>query len=126
MAAIPTQYQRVTPYLTLPKAGAFVTFAKTVFGATLNGDPHLREDGSIMHAELAIGGSAIMCADATAEYPAMPAGLFIWVEDADTSFALALQHGCTEIMPPANQDYGRACGVRDAHGNMWWITAALG
>ena len=35
----------------------------------------------------------------------------------------ALQAGATSVMPPADQDYGRSCGVKDPCGNTWWITS---
>jgi uncharacterized glyoxalase superfamily protein PhnB len=48
------------------------------------------------------------------------------VSDADRSYAAALAAGATSVMSPADQDYGRSCGVKDTNGNTWWITSAPG
>lgn len=84
---------------------------------------HMRED-VIMHGEVRIGDSLIMFAESTDQWGGQPAGLFICVDDADATYQKALDAGATSIMPPADQDYGRSCGVKDAYGNIWWITVA--
>jgi len=50
----------------------------------------------------------------------------VYVEDADAAYKLALDNGATSLMPPADQDYGRTCGVKDPFGNTWWITSVKG
>ena len=85
---------------------------------------HLREDGhTIMHAEVNINGSVIMFAESTEQYPVQTANLFVYVDDADKSYATALQNGATSVNEPADQSYGRSCGIKDPHGNTWWITS---
>ena len=121
---IPEQHQAVMPYLILKNAAAFLEFAKTVFGAEEK-FKSLREDQSmIMHAEINISGSVIMFAEATDQFSSFPAGLFIYVEDADRTYQAAIEAGATSIMEPADMDYGRSSGVTDAFGNQWWITRA--
>ncbi len=119
---IPPQYQTVMPYLIVEGAEKFSNFTQAVFGAV----EQLRvprSPGVIMHAEINIGGSTIMFADATEQYPPRPAGMFIYVQDADETYARALYEGATAISPMADQPYGRSGGVMDPFGNSWWITS---
>ena len=115
-------HQTIMPYLIVKNAAGLVEFAKTVFQMELQHLTH-RSEGVIAHAELRHEGSTIMLADATPEYPAMPAGIFIYVNKTDETYQLALNHGASSIMPPADQPYGRAAGVKDTWGNTWRITS---
>ena len=54
----------------------------------------------------------------------MPAGLFIYVEDADETYKKAIEEGATVVTTLSDQAYGRSGGVKDPFGNTWWITAA--
>ncbi len=121
---ITTQYQTVTPYLIVEHALSFLTFMQELFDAKIK-EKHFRDEKetTLMHAELKIGNASIMCAEATEQWKTEPAGLFIYVENADTSYAKALELGCTSIMELSDQSYGRTCGVKDSFGNTWWITS---
>ncbi|UEG52803.1 VOC family protein [Mucilaginibacter daejeonensis] len=121
---IPDGYQHVMPYLILKDAAAFIAFAQKVLGATEKMRT-LRDDGhTIMHAEILIGKSTIMLAEATADFSPQNAGMFVYVADCDAAYRTALDEDATSIMPPADQGYGRSCGVTDPFGNTWWITGA--
>ena len=53
---IPSEYNRVMPYLVIPRAGDFIGFTKSVFDASLKmrmGPP----GGPVMHGEVRIGDS---------------------------------------------------------------------
>lgn len=117
-------YQTVTTYLILKDAAAFIEFVQKVFNAELVGK-HMRDETIIMHAELKIGNSSVMVAEATKEFTAQPAGFFIYVGDADSAYANALNNGAVVVTPVENQSYGRSGGVKDAFGNTWWITSPL-
>ncbi|HEY4323263.1 MAG TPA: VOC family protein [Mucilaginibacter sp.] len=119
---IPPGYQQVMPYLIVENAAAFIDFTQTVFGATLK-EKHMRDEHVIMHAEINIGESVIMLADATERFKARSAGMFVYVDDCDTVYAKALENGATTAMEPADQTYGRSGGFNDAFGNTWWITS---
>ena len=120
---IPKDHQQLMPYLILENPRDFIRFASTVFGA-LPDNEHLRDDGvTIMHAELKIGGCTIMFAQAGEQWPSQTANLFIYVANADASYATALKNGATSLMEPADQSYGRSCGVKDPSGSTWWITS---
>ena len=117
--AIPIKYNRLMPYLIIPNAYQFVDFMKDVFGATiLSIIP--RSEGIIMHGELCIGDSVIMFADATKEFTARPAGLYIYVDDLDEVYNKALAGGAESVMEPSRQPYGYTCGLKDPFGNDWW------
>lgn len=118
----PKDQQTVTPYLILNDVEGFITFTKTVFGA-VETEKHLDDNGRIMHAQIDIGGSILMMGESTSEWKPQPAGLFIYVDDADSSYNLALENGAESVTEPADQNYGRSCGVKDVYGNTWWITS---
>ena len=51
----------------------------------------------------------------------------VYVEDADATYARALDAGATSIAAPEDKPYQeRAGGVRDAFGNSWWISTYRG
>ena len=83
----------------------------------------LREpDGSIMHAEVEIGDSKIMMGEARGGRNAMPALLYIYVEDTDAVYKRGLAAGGTSLMEPSDHFHGdRNAGLQDQSGNMWWI-----
>ena len=126
---IPDGYPRVMPYLIIDGAAAAIDFYRTVLGATermrMDGP-----DGKIGHAELEIGDSVVMLADA-GEYPGMvargpkhyggtPVSLAVYVADADKTFALALEHGAKETAALEDKFYGdRAGAFEDPWGHSW-------
>lgn len=119
---IPQHHQRVMPYLMLANAVQFIEFALTVFDAQLL-NKQLHVNGSLMHSEIQIGGSTVMLSEATEQWKPQYANLFIYVENADSTYNKAIANGAKEVMELRNQDYGRTCGVIDPFGNTWWITS---
>jgi PhnB protein len=120
---IPSNYNRLMPYMILPNAYRFVEFMKNVFDATEEAIIP-RSEGIIMHGELRIGDSVIMFADATEEIAARPAGIFIYVEDVDETYKKALAWGANSLRAPEQQPYGYTCGIHDPFGNDWWPVQA--
>jgi len=119
---IPEGHQRIMPYLIIENASAFFNFTKNVFGA-VEKYKMMRTETLIMHAEISIGDSVIMFADATPEHSKQTAGLFIYVDNCDVVYQNGLVNGATIVIPPADQSYGRSAGIRDPFGNTWWITS---
>lgn len=119
--AIPDEYHSVQPYLIVKGAAKLIDFMKSAFGAT----EKMRmpaPDGSIGHAEVQIGDSVVMLADASEMFPAMPATLLVYVEDCDGVYKRALAAGATSERAPEDQFYGdRSAGVTDGSGNRWYI-----
>ena len=122
---IPEGNQAVMPYLMLHGAEKFMAFAQEVFGASVSRDIHRQPDGSIMHAEIMINGSTIMCCDAKAPWQPSPANLFVYVKSADETYEKALAAGATSLMGLSDQNYGRTCGITDPFGNTWWVTNVI-
>jgi PhnB protein len=122
---IPPGFGTITPYFFMRDAAAFADFLIKAFGGveTLR---HLRADGNIANAQITIGTSTIMLSEASEGYPPMPASYYLYVADADASMRAALACGATLEMAVADKPYGdRQGGVRDAWGNLWWISQRL-
>jgi len=119
---IPENHQTVMPYLVLRDVRGFLKFAQNVFDAEILVE-YLDENNRVMHAEIRIGDSTIMMGEANEIWTVNNAGMFIYVENADKTFQLALNEGAKSILEITDQDYGRSGGVKDPFGNIWWITA---
>jgi uncharacterized glyoxalase superfamily protein PhnB len=118
---VPDGYHTVTPYLVSTDAEKLLNFLKTAFGGT---ESHVMRgpDGAIWHADLIVGDSHLMLAQASPQHPALQAAVYLYVPDTDATYRAALAAGATSTMEPADQFYGdRNAGVKDALGNMWWI-----
>jgi PhnB protein len=121
----PDQYHSVTPYLVVEGAGRLIDFAKAAFGAQET-ERLAAPEGRIGHAELRIGDSLIMLADAHGGREPMPCMLHVYVDDADATFQRAIAAGANSVQPPADQFYGDRGGlVRDPCGNLWWIATHI-
>ena len=90
----------VTPYLVLKDVLATIDFVKEIFGAEVRGEPNMREDGSVMHAEVSIGTSVIMMGEKTDDVDWMPGMLYVYVEDCDDVYQRALERGAESVLPP--------------------------
>ena len=127
---IPEAYHTVTPYLIIEGAGEAIEFYKQAFGAKeLFRFP--APGGKIGHAELKIGDSPIMLADA---YPDMgyngpkslggsPVSLMIYVENVDSVFNQAVQAGATVKEAVSDKFYGDRIGsLVDPFGHVWHVS----
>jgi PhnB protein len=119
-------YQRpglttITPYIIVRPAAQFMEFLKSAF----EGVERMRmpaPDGSIMHAEVAVGNGAIEVSDGNEQYPTAPAAIHLYVDDADAAYERAVRAGATSIAPVADQPWGDRWGaVKDRFGNHWYI-----
>ena len=118
-------YRTVTPYLVVPDADAEMHFLTTAFGAT-EVSCQRNGDGAVMHAELEIGDSLVMLGQASGEWKALSAALYLWVPDVDATYARALDAGATSQSAPEDKPYGhRNAGVVDKNGITWWIGAPV-
>ncbi len=118
---IPEGFHSVTPYLVVSGASQVIEFLKRTFDAR-EVSRHTHTDGSVRHAEVQIGDSMLMIGEGGEQWPAMPSGLYVYVEDVDATYKRALEAGATSIAEPKDQFYGdRNSGVKDSAGNTWWI-----
>lgn len=120
---LPAGHQTIMPYLILKGAAQFIDFTKKVFDAQDSNQQVLRDDGTVMHAEIILNDSTIMVTDEIKDWPQQNANLFVYVPNADETYKKALENGATSLMGLSDQDYGRTCGVTDPFGNVWWITS---
>ena len=121
---LPSGFNTVTPYFFVDRAADFLTFLTQGLGGTelgrqMNGD-------RIANAQVRLGTSTVMVSEASLAFPAMPASYYLYVESADAAMAKAIAVGAVQITAVANMPYGdRQGGVRDQHGNLWWLSQRL-
>lgn len=112
--AVPEGWHTVTPRLFVTDAAKLVDFLKHAFAAS----GEFRNDGP---SEIHIGDSIVMVAEAGVR-DAMPAFLYIYLDDADGAYRRAVEGGATVIEEPQDMFYGdRRATVRDPFGNIWQI-----
>jgi len=126
---IPEGYHTLTTYLAVDDAAKAIEFYKRAFGAT----ERVRMDapgGKIGHAELAIGDSLIMLADAfpqastksPKELGGTTTSIFMYVEDVDAAIQDAVDAGGEITMKVDDQFWGDRLGsVTDPFGHLWQI-----
>jgi PhnB protein len=115
-------FHTITPYLQVMAVEEVINFVKQAFG----GRELFRAPGGAggIHAEMRVGDAMLMIGGGgTWEGPARPAGMLIYVDDADETYRRAMEAGATSIHAPVDQPYGdREGSVTDAAGNNWYIT----
>jgi uncharacterized glyoxalase superfamily protein PhnB len=125
MTDVKDTYRTVTPYLVVPDADAELAFLKAAFGGTEVGCQR-NTDGTVMHAEIAIGDSLVMLGQSGGQWTPRPGALYLWVTDVDSTYAKAVASGATSESEPENKPYGhRNAGVVDRNGVTWWIGAPV-
>ena len=108
---IPEGYHSVTPYLTVKDAAGLLEFLENAFGARET-EKMTGPDGKITQAQ--------------GQWQPMPCAIYLYVTDADATYARALAAGATSVMEPMDQFYGdRHGGVKDLCGNIWWIATRI-
>jgi PhnB protein len=114
-------YHTVTPYLIVANVPRLLDFLTEAFGA-VERIRLARPDGSVMHAEVAMGDSIVMMGEPTGNISAMPASIYLRVADADAAYRKAIAAGGTSVAEPTNQPHAgeRYGGVKDPCGNLWW------
>jgi PhnB protein len=117
----------VTPMLALNDCAAAIEFYKVAFHAVEEGERYPYE-GKIGHAELRIGDSKIMVADQFPEFNVSPTTLggtavilHLEVSDVDETSRRAVEAGAELVRPPADQEYGRTCVLKDPFGHKWML-----
>jgi PhnB protein len=126
---IPEGYHTITPYLAVDDAAQAIDYYKKAFGAK----EQVRMEGpggKIGHAELAIGDSLVMLADALPQFSTRPpkelggtsVSVFMYAEDVDAVVKQAVDAGATITMDVADQFWGDRMGsITDPFGHSWLI-----
>ena len=111
---VPEGYHSLTPYLVIDGAADAMEYYKKAFGAVELF--RMEHQGKIGHAEMKIGDSPFMLADASEQfkgvkaYGGTPVSLMIYVDDVDTTYPQAIAAGGTEMKPLQDQFYGDRAG----------------
>jgi PhnB protein len=121
-------YRAVSVALTVTDMKAAIAFYQKAFGfkkrGVMNGP-----DGKPMHAELTLRDTVLMLGpempgwnQSAKTLGGSPAGLYVYVEDADKVFAKALKLGATQHMPVMDMFWGDRCGrLIDPQGYAWSV-----
>lgn len=122
----------LTPYLSVRDARQAIAWYGEVFGAELQGPPYVMSDGAVGHAELAIGGTLLMLAEQSADYPDHPAAppvpgasfshsLHLTVSEVDTVVSRARDGGARIEREPTDLPYGRTAVFVDPFDHRWML-----
>ena len=112
--SIPAGWHSVTPRLVAHDVAELVEFFKQAFAAT--GDFRLDRPS-----EIRIGDSLVMVSEVGVR-SAMPAFLYLYVDDIDATYERALKAGAESLEEPQDMPYGdRRCMIKDPGGNTWQI-----
>ena len=126
---IPDGYPQVSPYLVVDDGAGAIDFYTKV----LDAKERVRmpaPGGKVGHAELQIGDSVVMLADAFSdmgyESPkkvgGTPVTISVYVEDVDKTFDTALKAGAKELRAVEDQFYGDRSGqFEDPFGHRWSV-----
>lgn len=112
-------------YLHPTAAAGLAEFVQKAFGAEVI-ERHDAPDGSIVHATMRIGNSAMGMGEAHGVYANMPTMIYMYVPDVDATYARALAAGAEALTPVTEQMYCDRNGmVQDAWGNRWYIATRV-
>lgn len=125
---VPAGYHTLTPSVTIGDCQRAIALYEEALGAE-SGSPALHPDGRVLHAELQIGTSRIMVADA---FPEMggggsvqdrggsPVSFWLYVDDCDAAFQRAVAAGFTAASEPETMFWGDRTAVAvDPFGLRW-------
>jgi PhnB protein len=117
---IPDGFHTVTPLLNVKGAAALITFLENALGA----EEVLRmpgPGGMVMHAEVNIGNSRLMLAEASQSAPSS-SSFYLYANDVDALYKRAIGAGAISESEPTDQFWGdRMATVKDPFGNTWSI-----
>lgn len=124
---IPEGFHTATPCLVVRDAARALEYYQKAFGASER--CRLKTpDGKIGHAEFQIGDSIFMLSDenpgcgskAPETLGGSPIGLYLYVPDADATFAAAIEAGGKSVMPVTPMFWGDRMGaLEDPFGHRW-------
>ena len=122
---IPDGYTPITPYLIVEDAAGLIDFLVNAFGAVERFRIPMPE-GGIGHAEVEIGGAALMLSDSNPEFPPTRASIHLYVTEVDAVHAQAVKAGATSVEGPSDMFYGdRLARIIDPYGNHWSIATHI-
>lgn len=125
-SALPPGYGSLNAFAAIRGEGGaagFIEFVCEVFEARETLPAHtLDADDLLIHAEVRIGDSTLMCCDAKPDWPFTPALLQVYVSDADATIDRAQSRGAEVVTEPTDFFGGqRLARFRDPWHNIWWL-----
>jgi uncharacterized glyoxalase superfamily protein PhnB len=133
-----TMAQRLVPFIGYEDAAAAIEWLGRAFGFVEDTSARHEEDGTITHAELALGDATIYLstprdyanprrmretselARRAYDNPWVIDGLFVEVDDVDAHYAQAVEAGATILREPEDPGIGsRIYSVEDLEGHRW-------
>ena len=125
-----TEAPRIYPTFRYRNAAGMIDWLVRSFGFSVQAR-HEDDDGSVAHAQLALGSSMIMLGsvreDAYGTMVGAPGtdggkSVYIAVDDANAAYERAKAAGATILEEPVDRDYGsREFICRDPEGNVWCL-----
>jgi uncharacterized glyoxalase superfamily protein PhnB len=110
--------QNIFPALRYRDGDTALEWLKSAFGAEAHA-VHRRDDGTIQHAELGVGGGLVMLGQYD-DALASTISLYLVVPDPDAHFERAAAAGARIVRELEDTPYGsREYSARDLEGNLW-------
>jgi PhnB protein len=102
-----------------------VTLVRDAFGAI---ELERVQSRNGLHIEAQIGDGVLVLEAADPPHPhGTPGSTYIYLQDVDRAYERALLAGATSVARPEDKPYReRSAGVKDAFGNVWWISTFTG
>jgi uncharacterized glyoxalase superfamily protein PhnB len=128
-SAAPEWPPSVTPYIAVSDGRAAIEWYVKVLDARPRGAPYIMPDGTVGHAEIAIGDGVLMLAEGSDEVPVQPPPgtgthshtIHVQVDDADRVIDRARESGAQVEREPEDQPYGRIGVFVDPYGHRWMV-----
>jgi PhnB protein len=130
---MPKYVKAIIPMLTCRDGGAEIEFCKAAFGA-VELDRRVAENGSVIHATLAVGALLLMVHGETGHLASQaplgdgssPVVIYIYLEDVDATIERAVAAGARILLPAEDQFWGDRVGrIVDPQGHVWNVASRL-